>query len=550
MTALGVADDAVEDDVPEGGLAHEVVACHHHAGDPEEEDVRAGDEVGGGVVKGEVGGLLGPAEDGEGPEPGGEPGVEDVGVLVDGGAAALGADGGLLGGGPFVVAVAAGVDGDAVAPPDLPADAPVADVLHPVEEDALPALGLDGDLAGAHGLDGGLGEGLHADEPLLGEAAVHDGVAPVAVADLVLVGLDLDEVAALLQVGDDGLAAGEAIHPLVAGEGVHRAVVVHHVHLREVVPLAHGEVVGVVGGGDLDHTGAELLLHVVIEDDGDLAVRQRQEHLLAAEVGVARVGGVDGHGGVAGEGLGAGGGDGDELALAPHDGIADVPEGALVGLVLHLVVRQGRAASGAPIDDVVAAVDEALVVEVAEDLGDGGGEALVHGEALTPPVGGVAEHPLLVDDGAAVLPLPLPHAVDEGLPAEVLAALALLAQRLLDDILRGDARVVGAGDPAGVVAAHAVPTHKDVLDGLVQRVAHVEDAGDVGRRDHHGIGLAPARGVVMEAAMLLPPGIPLGLDGLRVVVLVHHGSILGESVRRAAAPKTGGRSLRTTVVQK
>ena len=474
-----------------------------------------------GALEGEVGGLLGPAEDGEGPEPGGEPRVQHVGVLVDGGGAALGAGRGLGGGGPLVLAVAAGVDGDAVAPPDLAADAPVADVLHPVEEDAFPALGLDGDLALAHGLDGGLGEGFHADEPLLGEAAVHHRVATVAVAHLVLVRLHLDEEAALLQVGHDGLAALEAVHPLVAREGVHRAVAVHHVHLGQVVALADGEVVGVVRGGDLHHARAELLLHVVVEDDGDLLAHQREDDLLALEVRVALVGGVHGDGRVAGERLGAGGGDGDELALAPGHGIAHVPEAALVRLVLHLVVGQGRAAARAPVHDVVAAVDQALVVEVAEDLRHGLGEALVHGEALALPIGGVAEHPLLVDDGAAVLLLPLPHAVDEGLAAEVLAALALLAQGLFHHVLRGDAGVVGAGHPAGVVAAHPVPPHQDVLDGLVQRMAHVQDARHVRRRDHDGIGRPAPRGVVMEAAMLLPPGIPLCLNCLRVVMSVH-----------------------------
>ena len=511
----------MEDDVLEGGLAHEVEAGHHHARHPEEEDVGAGDEVTGGIVEGEVLGLLGPAEGGEGPEPGGEPRVQHVGVLVDGRAAALGADGGLGGGGPLVLAVTAGVDGDAVAPPDLAADAPVADVLHPVEEDALPALGLDDDLALAHGLDGGLGEGLHADEPLLGETAVHHRVATVAVAHLILVGLHLDEEAALLQVGHDGLAALKAVHSLVTREGVHRAIVVHHVHLRQVVTLADGEVVGVVRGGDLHHARAELLLHVIIEDDGDFFAHQRQDDGLALEVRVAFVRGVHGHRRVAGEGLGAGGGDGDELALAPCHGIAHIPQIAVVRLVLHLVVGERRAATRAPVHDVVAAVDQPLVIEVAEDLRHGGGEAFIHGEALALPVGRVAEHALLVDDGAAVLLLPLPHAVDEGLAAEVLTALALLAQGLLHHVLRGDARVVRARHPADVVAAHPVPPHQDVLDGLVQRVAHMQDACHVRRRDHHGIGLPTPCGVIMEAAMLLPPRIPFRLNCLRVVMSVH-----------------------------
>ena len=95
----------------------------------------------------------------------------------------------------------------------------------------------------------------------------------------------------------------------------------------------------------------------------------------------------------------------------------------MVRLVLDLVVREGRAAARAPVDDVVALVDEALVVELREHLGDGLRAALVEREALAPPVRRVAEHPLLVDDRTAVLALPLPDALDERLAPEVLAAL-------------------------------------------------------------------------------------------------------------------------------
>ena len=158
----------MEDDVAEGNVIHELAAGHDHARDPEEDDVGCGAEVGRRVVAGEVGGLVGPAERREGPEPGREPGVENVGVLRDrlGTGAALRAFRRRLGRGPFVAA-RAGVDGDAMPPPDLAGDAPVTDVLHPVEVGCLVAFGRELDGTGLDSLDGLDGEGLHADEPLL-----------------------------------------------------------------------------------------------------------------------------------------------------------------------------------------------------------------------------------------------------------------------------------------------------------------------------------------------------------------------------------------------
>jgi hypothetical protein len=47
------------------------------------------------------------------------------------------------------------------------------------------------------------------------------------------------------------------------------------------VALADGVVVGVVRRRDLDHAGAEGAVDVVVGDDRDLAVAQRQLHALA-----------------------------------------------------------------------------------------------------------------------------------------------------------------------------------------------------------------------------------------------------------------------------
>ena len=359
----------------------------------------------------------------------------------------------------------------------------------------------------------------------------HHGVAAVAVAHLVVVVLHVVEEPARLQVRHECRAAREAVHAAVlrAGEFVHAPVVGHDVDLGEAVALAHEEVVRVVRGRDLHDARAELLLHVHVGDDGDLAARERQDDLLADEGREAFVRRVHRHGGIARQRLGARRRDHDVVDVqrplhtrrAAHHGVAHVPEVAVVGLVLHLVVRERRAAARTPVDDVVALVDEPLVEELREHLRHGLRAAFVEREALALPVRRVAEHALLVDDRAAVLPLPLPHALDERLAPEVLAALALLLERLLDDVLRRDARVVRPRQPQRVEAAHPAPAHEDVLDRLVERVAHVQDARHVRRRNHDGIRRAMPR-LVMEISVLLPDGIPFGLGGLGVVALVHH----------------------------
>ena len=90
-----------------------------------------------------------------------------------------------------------------------------------------------------------------------------------------------------------------------------------------------------------------------------------------------------------------------------------------------------------------------------EDFRDGARQAFVHREALARPVAGRAEPLELVDDRAAGFGLPLPNALDEGFASHLAARRLLPFRKLaLDDHLRGDAGVVGAGLPQHVFAAH------------------------------------------------------------------------------------------------
>ena len=366
----------------------------------------------------------------------------------------------------------------------------------------------------AVGLDGGDGFLGHEravltlvdrDEPLRGEARLDHGFAAVAVADVVDVVLDARQEALLFEVGDDFLARDVAIE---AGVGaavlVDVGAVVHHVDRGQMVALADGEVVGIVRGRDFDGAGAEFAADPGIDHDGNLAIHQRQAQLFAVEMQVALVLGMNGDGRVAEHGFRARGGDGDELAglfaAIAEDGIANLPEMALLLGVDDFKIADGGLAARAPVDDVCAAIDEALMIEADEGFADGNRQALVHGEVFAAPVDGDAEALHLLEDGAAVMLLPLPHALDEGFAAEFLARCAFFGQLALDHHLRGDAGVVGARKPQGEPAAHAPPAGENVHLSLVEHVAHVQAAGDVGRGQQDREGLAG--GLAVRALVL------------------------------------------------
>ena len=192
------------------------------------------------------------------------------------------------------------------------------------------------------------------------------------------------------------------------------------------------------------------------------------------------------------------------------DLVGDVVQVPLYVLVLHLDVGEGGLAARAPVDHVVSAVDQPLVVQLDERLVHGAGEPLVQGESLARPVARTAQCLQLFDDLRAVLLLPLPHAGNERLAPDVVARQAVLCQHLLHHVLGGDTGVVRPGEPARVVPVHPLVADDDVLQGVVQGVPHVQPPGHVGRRNDDGERpLARSFYVSAEEVPLLPEAVYL-----------------------------------------
>ena len=69
-----------------------------------------------------------------------------------------------------------------------------------------------------------------------------------------------------------------------------------------------------------------------------------------------------------------------------------------------------------------------------------------------------------------------------------LAAARLLAlhELPLDEALRRDAGVIGAGLPEHVAPAHPLEPRQHILQRIVERMAHMQRARHIRRRDHDG----------------------------------------------------------------
>src|SRR5690606_31407234 len=89
--------------------------------------------------------------------------------------------------------------------------------------------------------------------------------------------------------------------------------------------------------------------------------------------------------------------------------------------------------------------------------------------------------------------LPLPYPLDKRLAAQLGAAGVLGIQLALNDDLRCNAGMVGAGHEYRVAAKHAMVAGQAVHDRVIEGVSHVQGASDVRGRKLDGVRFATFR---------------------------------------------------------
>ena len=213
---------------------------------------------------------------------------------------------------------------------------------------------------------------------------------------LVRVRLDLFQQFQSFQLGEDGFAREVAIHAFEAmherrlcetgdgedldlGEGDSGLAIEDGGH-RQMVALAHGKIVEIMGGGDLDRTGAFFGIGIAIGHDRDFAAGERQDHEASDEIPGALVFGMHRDCGVAQHGFRACGRHGEETARLAIDRIPDMPEMAANLLGLDLKIGNRRLEFRVPVDQPAGAINQVFLIKAHEDRAHRCGKTFIHGE--------------------------------------------------------------------------------------------------------------------------------------------------------------------------
>ena len=181
-----------------------------------------------------------------------------------------------------------------MSPPKLTGNAPVTNVLHPVEIVLVKSRWDKLCLTASYSLYRRLCKLLHLNEPLKRYPRFNRCSAAVAGADVVLVFLCLDKKSALFKILYDLLSCVVSVHSGISRVVVHYLCVLgEYIYDRQIVSCTDLKVIRVVRRGDLYNTRSEFHINIAVRNNRYLSVHQRQKHRLSDDVLVPLVLGVD-----------------------------------------------------------------------------------------------------------------------------------------------------------------------------------------------------------------------------------------------------------------
>ena len=367
--------------------------------------------------------------------------------------------------------------------------------------------------------DGRLGQRLHLDEPLLAHQRLDYRMTAVAMSHRVVMVLNLCEYAALRQIGHQLLAAFIAVHTgIFSGQLIHFPLLVNDYHLGQIMAIAHLKIIGIMGRRNFYSAGTKFLFHILISNHRNNAVHDRQYQIFAHQMAVARIIRMHSHCRIAQHRFRTGGGNLNTVRTILRR-IPEIINFALLVHMFHFNIRNGRLTMGAPVYNIVALIDQALLIQTHKGFSHSLRTALIHGKPFSVPVTGAAQLAQLRSNRVAIFLFPGPGAAQKLLAPYFIAVGAFLLQLRLHLCLGCNPGMIRARNPQRVKPAQPFIPHQNILHGVVHGMPHVQLTGYIWRRHHDRKTLFSFLHFSRKIFILLPHRIPMLLYLLRVIHL-------------------------------
>jgi len=289
------------------------------------------------------------------------------------------------------------------------------------------------------------------------------------------------------------------------------------------------EIVEVVSGGDFDSAGAVFGVGVLVGDNGDFAVGEREFDKAADEVLIARIIRIDGNGSIAEKGFGTSGADDDfgmfdigvvigAAIRGADDLISDIPEVAGFVLVFNFNIGESSLVVRAEINQFLATINHAIVPHFLESFVNAGDDVLVKGESEIIPSTRSTKSTELELHVATLLFDEIPNAGVEFVAGVFKAGMTFFFEGAFVDDPGFKAGVIGARDVPSALATKAVIAGEGIFKGDGEAMADMKVAVGIGGWHDERIGVLSIGFVGIndfgriKSAGMFPFGVDLGLE--------------------------------------
>ncbi len=205
-----------------------------------------------------------PAHSRKGPQGGAKPSIQHVRILLDSAAAMRTCRQIIPRNNGFATAFAV-PSGNAMTPPNLPGNTPVANIFQPVQIRAAETLRHKLHPPVPHYFHRRFRQGLHFHKPLFRHQRLHNSAAALTMPYCMRMTFHFDQNAHLLEIRQEGLTALVTILPgIFTGFFGHIAFRANDNNLLQIVPLSHFKVIRIMGRCNFHGTSTESRIYIVI----------------------------------------------------------------------------------------------------------------------------------------------------------------------------------------------------------------------------------------------------------------------------------------------
>ena len=139
--------------------------------------------------------------------------------------------------------------------------------------------------------------------------------------------------------------------------------------------MSNSVIVEIVGRRNLDYTRTKFFIDIIVRNNRDFAVTQRQFDSLAEQMRIALIFRMHHHGDVAQHGFRAGGGNGQMFQAFDRIGfrqrIVDVPKKSIFFLLHHFEIGNSRSQLHIPVYEALTAINQAFVIQAHKGFSHG-----------------------------------------------------------------------------------------------------------------------------------------------------------------------------------